>query len=112
MGKALPGVEVALAEDGELLVRGGSVMRGYRKEPQKKRARPRLRTARCCAELQAGIDAANARLAKVEHVRAFTVVPEYWEPGSDLLHPDHEGAPQGRRRAVSRADRRDVHALR
>ena len=35
VGKALPGVEVRLGEDGELLVRGGNVMVGYYKEPAK-----------------------------------------------------------------------------
>ncbi|MFI9503854.1 fatty acid--CoA ligase FadD11 [Nocardia sp. NPDC052566] len=35
VGKLLPGFESRIAEDGEFLVRSGSVMRGYRKEPQK-----------------------------------------------------------------------------
>jgi long-chain acyl-CoA synthetase len=35
IGRAMPGVEVRLAEDGELLVRGGNVMVGYYKEPGK-----------------------------------------------------------------------------
>ncbi|HEV2217992.1 MAG TPA: AMP-binding protein [Candidatus Dormibacteraeota bacterium] len=35
VGVALPGVEVKLGEDGELLVRGGNVMIGYYKEPAK-----------------------------------------------------------------------------
>jgi long-chain acyl-CoA synthetase len=35
IGTALPGVELRLAPDGELQVRGGMVMRGYYKEPAK-----------------------------------------------------------------------------
>lgn len=34
VGKAQPGVEVKLAEDGEILIRHAGVMRGYRKQPE------------------------------------------------------------------------------
>jgi long-subunit acyl-CoA synthetase (AMP-forming) len=37
VGKAMPGVELRLAEDGEVLVRGPLVMRGYRNQPEQTR---------------------------------------------------------------------------
>ncbi|HEY5938181.1 MAG TPA: AMP-binding protein, partial [Kofleriaceae bacterium] len=37
VGTALPGVELRLAEDGEVLVRGPLVMRGYRNKPEQTR---------------------------------------------------------------------------
>jgi long-subunit acyl-CoA synthetase (AMP-forming) len=39
------------------------------------------------AAVQAEIDAANTKLSRVEQVRAFRVLPIYWEPSSDELTP-------------------------
>jgi long-subunit acyl-CoA synthetase (AMP-forming) len=37
--------------------------------------------------VQAGIDVANARLARVEQIKKFTIVPGDWAPGGDELTP-------------------------
>ncbi|HWD76010.1 MAG TPA: long-chain fatty acid--CoA ligase [Solirubrobacteraceae bacterium] len=37
--------------------------------------------------VQAGIDAANARLARVEQIKRFTILPGDWLPGGDELTP-------------------------
>jgi long-chain acyl-CoA synthetase len=39
------------------------------------------------AAVQAGVDAANAKLARPEQVRLFTIVPGDWAPGGDELTP-------------------------
>jgi long-subunit acyl-CoA synthetase (AMP-forming) len=37
--------------------------------------------------VQAGVDAANERLARVEQIKKFTVVKGDWLPGGDELTP-------------------------
>jgi len=39
------------------------------------------------AAVQAGVDVANAKLSRVEHIRAWTVVPSFWEARGDELTP-------------------------
>jgi long-subunit acyl-CoA synthetase (AMP-forming) len=39
------------------------------------------------AAVQAGVDAANARLARVEQIKKFTILPGDWAPGGDELTP-------------------------
>ena len=181
VGVALPGVELHLAGDGELLFRGDTVMRGYRNDPEKtaeaidddgwlhtgdiatidaegyvrivdrkkeliinaagknmspaniesalKTSSPLIGQAVCIgdrrpyntallvldpdgaaawaashgmdgadpvalaadprvrAALDEAVEAANARLARVEQIKRFAVLPELWEPGGDELTP-------------------------
>ncbi|WP_067720676.1 AMP-dependent synthetase/ligase [Nocardia yamanashiensis] len=181
VGTALPGTEIRLADDGEVLVRGANVMRGYRNDPEQTAAavdadgwlhtgdigtldadgylsivdrkkeliinaagknmspanienaiavatplagpvavigdaRP-YNTALICldpdaaaafaerhaipdrslsalavnplvrTEIQAGVDAANATLSRVEQIKKYTVIGESWEPGTTHLTP-------------------------
>ena len=37
--------------------------------------------------LQAAVDEANAKMARVEQIKKFTILPEPWEPGGDELTP-------------------------
>jgi long-chain acyl-CoA synthetase len=39
------------------------------------------------AEVQRGVDAANGRLARVEQIKRFKVLPDEWQPGGDELTP-------------------------
>ena len=168
VGLPLPGIEVKVAEDGELLVRGATVMRGYRNKPEqtaeaidtdgwlhsgdigtidddgyvrivdrKKEiiinaagknmspanieswllsSSPLIGQAVCIgdgrlynvalitldpvaaagrsasdpaiiAEVAAGVDVANSHLSRVEQIKKFAVVEDYWLPGSDELTP-------------------------
>ena len=145
VGKALPGVELSVAEDGELLVRGPLLMRGYRGQPDKTaetidadgwlhtgdivtmddgyitivdRKKELIINAAllvldpdvCAAyveetvlpdgstaalagdagvqqQIAAAIEAANARLSRVEQIRKYRVLETDWLPGGDELTP-------------------------
>jgi long-subunit acyl-CoA synthetase (AMP-forming) len=45
------------------------------------------RDERVRAAMQAGVDAANAKLARVEQIKKFTIVEGDWAPGGDELTP-------------------------
>jgi len=46
-----------------------------------------VKDPRVQAAVQAGVDAGNARLARVEQIKQFVILPTYWEPGSEELTP-------------------------
>ena len=95
MGKLLPGLKGRIADDGEFLVRGPLVMRGYRKEPQNTAeavdadGRPSGSTGAdpadpdLIAEIASGAAAGNAKLSRVEQIKRFRVLQTIWEPGGD-----------------------------
>ncbi len=39
------------------------------------------------AAIQTGVDSANAKMARVEQIKKFTVLPSDWQPGGDELTP-------------------------
>ncbi|WP_280231052.1 AMP-dependent synthetase/ligase [Nocardia cyriacigeorgica] len=39
------------------------------------------------AAIQAGVDAANQTLSRVEQIKKFVIVPDVWEPGGEYLTP-------------------------
>ena len=40
--------------------------------------------------VDAGVNAANAKLSRVEQIKKFTILPETWEPGSEYLTPTNK----------------------
>jgi long-chain acyl-CoA synthetase len=59
------------------------------------------------AAVQAGVDAGNARLSRVEQVKRFTILPAYWVPGSDEMTPTLKL----RRRPISEKYAAEIAAL-
>jgi long-subunit acyl-CoA synthetase (AMP-forming) len=39
------------------------------------------------AAIEAGIEEANSRLARVEQIKKFTILPAVWKPGGDEITP-------------------------
>ncbi|MCW3066367.1 MAG: AMP-dependent synthetase and ligase [Solirubrobacterales bacterium] len=59
------------------------------------------------AAVQDAIDAANARLARVEQIKKFTIVPGDWAPGGDELTPTMKL----KRRPIAEKYAREIDAL-
>lgn len=39
------------------------------------------------AIVESAVAQANAKLSRVEQIKKFTILPDYWEPGTDVLTP-------------------------
>jgi long-chain acyl-CoA synthetase len=65
------------------------------------------KNARVVEEVQAGVDAANAKLSRVEQIKKFTILPTYWEPGGDELTPTMKL----RRRPIAEKYAAEIEAL-
>ena len=63
------------------------------------------------AAVQQGVDAANAKLSRVEQIKRFHIVTGDWLPGGDELTPDDEAQAQADRREVRDRDRGAVLGL-
>ena len=70
--------------------------------PAELAAEPRLREA-----LQIAVDAANARLSRVEQVKRFHLVPDDWAPGGDELTPTMKL----KRKPIAEKYAREIEAL-
>ena len=64
------------------------------------------------AAVQAGVDNANARLARVEQIKKFTIIPGDWLPGGDELTPTIKLKRKPIAAQVRARDRGDVRASR
>ena len=59
------------------------------------------------AAVQAGGDAANARLARGEQIKRFTILPGDWAPGGDELTPTMKL----KRRPIAEKYTREIEAM-
>src|SRR5207244_3984128 len=93
VGVAIPGVEVKLAEDGEVLVRGGNVSPGYYKDPEKTAetfGRDGWLHTGDIGVMDGGqraVDDANQHVSQVEGIKRFAILPTEWTVDSEELTP-------------------------
>ena len=64
------------------------------------------------AAIQEGVDAANAKMARVEQIKKFTVLPTDWAPGGDELTPTMKLKRRPIADKYSRGDRGALRGLR
>jgi long-chain acyl-CoA synthetase len=62
---------------------------------------------RVLAEVRRAVDAGNARLSRVEHVRRFAVLPDVWGPGDGLV----TNTMKLRRAAIAERHEAEIEAL-
>lgn len=62
---------------------------------------------RILAEIQTSVDAGNQKLSKIEQIKRFAVLPEYWLPGGEEMTPTSKL----KRRPISRKYADDIDRL-
>src|SRR5262249_48415242 len=62
---------------------------------------------RVLATIQEGVDKANARLARAEQIKKFTIIPGDWLPGGDELTPTIKL----KRKPIERKYQREIDAM-
>ena len=62
------------------------------------------------AEVQRGVDDANAQVSQVEGIKKFTILGTDWLPGGDELTPDDEAEAQAGRRRSTRTQIEAMYA--
>jgi long-subunit acyl-CoA synthetase (AMP-forming) len=59
------------------------------------------------AEVAAGIARANSKLARVEQIKSYQILPDVWEPGSENVTPTMKL----KRKAIAATYAREIEAL-
>jgi long-subunit acyl-CoA synthetase (AMP-forming) len=87
VGRPYAGMEVTIAGDGEILARGPLTTPGYLNRPDLTADLIDASDPQVLAEVSAGVAAANERLARVQQVKRWHLLPVEWTAETEELTP-------------------------